>query len=294
MSREDVTFPAGDGSCAAWLWRPEGAAGDVPCVVMGHGFSLTRHDGLEAYAARLVEAGVAVLAFDFRHLGDSPGEPRQRFRIGLQLEDWRGAIAFARRQAGVDGGRIVLWGYSFAAGEAVSVAADSGDGIAGLLLIAPFLDGLWRAATTPPSVSAWITPRAIADAAGRHVVVPVTAPPGGKAAMTLPGESDGFARAVSGDSPWRNEISPGIFLTVGTFRPFRKAARVTMPVWIGAGGRDVSVSSRAIASFARRAPRVSVSRYPSYDHFDFFASPGAVEQVAGDQVAFLRSAGLVA
>ena len=289
-AREEVTFPAGDGSCGAWLWRPDGASGVVPCVVMGHGFSLTRHDGFEAYASRLVEAGVAVLAFDYRHFGDSPGVPRQRFRLKLQREVWRGAIAFARRQAGIDGRRIVLFGYSFGAAHVVEVAAADPDGIAALVLVAPFLDGLWRALRTPPRVSAWITPRALADALGRHTTVPVTAQPGERAAMTFPGEADGFARAVASDSPWRNRISPAIFLTVATVRPMRR--RVPMPVLVAAGGRDVSVSAKAIERFAARSSSVSVTRYEDYDHFSFFAGDGR-DRVSADVVAWLRSAGLV-
>ncbi len=61
MEREDLTFPSGDGHCAAWLYRPASGGDAVPCVVMAHGFSLTRHDGLADYAERLAEAGVAVL-----------------------------------------------------------------------------------------------------------------------------------------------------------------------------------------------------------------------------------------
>ena len=44
--REDLTFPSGEDTCAAWLYRPDGAAGPVPCVVMAHGFTATRGDRL--------------------------------------------------------------------------------------------------------------------------------------------------------------------------------------------------------------------------------------------------------
>jgi hypothetical protein len=49
---------------------------------MPHGFSLTRHDGLAAYAEHLAEAGAAALVFDHRYLGDSGGEPRLGAFIG--------------------------------------------------------------------------------------------------------------------------------------------------------------------------------------------------------------------
>ncbi len=99
-----MTFASGDAHCAAWLYRPPSATAPTACVVMGHGFSLTRHDGLAPYAERLADAGAAVLVFDHRYLGDSGGEPRQRLRTGAQREDWRNAVAFARSLDGVDPG----------------------------------------------------------------------------------------------------------------------------------------------------------------------------------------------
>src|SRR5829696_3873822 len=168
MHREDVHFPAGDGRCAAWLYRPPGGApgagadrdARVPCVVLGHGFSLTRHDGLDAYAERLAAvAGVAALAFDYRFFGDSPGRPRQRFRVGLQQEDWEAAVAFGRSLPGIDSERIVLWCFSFASVYALRLAA-ADRRIAAVLAVAPFADSLWRAVHTPPQVSTWVLPRA--------------------------------------------------------------------------------------------------------------------------------------
>jgi len=52
VERCDVSFPSGNTHCAAWVYRPEESAGPVPCIVMSHGYSLTRHDGLASYAKR--------------------------------------------------------------------------------------------------------------------------------------------------------------------------------------------------------------------------------------------------
>ena len=94
--REDLTFSSGEDTCAAWLYRPDGAAGPVPCVVMAHGFTATRGDRLPAYAERFAAAGLAVLLFDYRHFGDSSGAPRQLLDIGRQQADYHAAVAFAR------------------------------------------------------------------------------------------------------------------------------------------------------------------------------------------------------
>jgi dienelactone hydrolase len=71
MQRLDVTFDSGGLDCAATVYRPSGATGAVGCVVMGNGITLTRKDGIPDYAQRFADAGFAVLAFDYRHWGDS-------------------------------------------------------------------------------------------------------------------------------------------------------------------------------------------------------------------------------
>jgi uncharacterized protein len=293
IERSDVTFASGDAHCAAWLYRPTaGSAGArTACVVMAHGFSLTRHDGLAPYAERLAEAGIAALVFDHRYLGDSGGEPRQRFRKRDQLQDWRSAVSFARTLDGVDAEQIVLWGFSFSGGHVVETAAADA-GIAAALVLCPMVDGLARALSTPPALSAWLTPRALADQLGRHNLVAVTGQPGEHAAMTLPGEADGFAASVPPGSPWRNEISPAVFLTVALHRPLARVGKLHAPLWVGLGENDVTVSRRSVERLAARAPRGELHRYP-YDHFGAFIGEGPA-RVAGDQVEFLSRQGLLA
>lgn len=287
MERLDTVFTSGGEQCAAWHYRPDAGDGRT-CVVMANGFSLTRHDGLPHVAERLAAAGAQALVFDHRYLGDSGGQPRQRFRTAEQHEDWRNAIAHAKGLEGVR--NIVLWGFSFSGGHCVALASRRDD-LAAVLVLAPMVDGLARALGTPPSLMPWILPKAVADLAGRHNLVPVTAQPGEKGAMNLPGEADGFARSVQPDSPWRNEISPGVFATVGLFRPFRRASKVTCPMWVGLGERDISVSAKAVETLAMGAPQAELRRYP-WDHFDPLLPENAAK-VGDDQAAFLRSKGLV-
>ena len=68
---EDVRIPSAGEQLAAYLYRPESPHGDVPCVVMAHGFSATRDDGLAPYAEAFRDAGFAVVLFDYRYFGAS-------------------------------------------------------------------------------------------------------------------------------------------------------------------------------------------------------------------------------
>jgi fermentation-respiration switch protein FrsA (DUF1100 family) len=126
--REDIRFASGDGHCAGWLYSaPRGSKllndVGVPCVVMAHGFGATKEGRLDAYAERFVERGMAALVFDYRHFGDSSGDPRQLIDIGRQHEDWQAAVEKARSLDGIDADRIALWGSSNSGGHVVWVAA---------------------------------------------------------------------------------------------------------------------------------------------------------------------------
>ena len=62
--RRDIRIPSHGEQLAAYLYRPDAAAGLVPCVVMAHGFSATRDDGLPPYAEAFQRSGFAVILFD--------------------------------------------------------------------------------------------------------------------------------------------------------------------------------------------------------------------------------------
>lgn len=287
MKRFDIAFQSGKETCKGWLYRPEDDTAKAPCVVMANGVSLTRHSGLTAYAEALAEAGAAVLVDDYRHLGDSDGQPRQHIRSSRLATDCRAAVAYASRLDGVDAQKIVLWGYSLSAGTAVAVAATD-TRVAGMILMCPFLDGLSRMMATirhDPANMAWLLPRVIKDSLGSRTLVPVTAQPGERAAMTLPGEADGFASATAG-SQWVNLMSPGFFATAPFFRPVTKAKKLACPILVQSGERDTTVPSRAVERLAQAAPRAQLKRY-DVDHFQPLYNETR-EAMAADQAEWLR------
>ena len=94
--REDVTFDSDGTDCHAWFFpaaapSPFATADGVPVVVMAHGFGGTKDSGLEPFARRLADAGLAVFAFDYRGFGLSGGSPRQRVSMVSQIADYHAA-----------------------------------------------------------------------------------------------------------------------------------------------------------------------------------------------------------
>ena len=109
--REKVRLISGDTECAAWHYPGTNGA----CVIMAGRGAVAKEPGTDLSAKRFHEAGFAVLAFDYRRLGESGGQPRQVVRIREQLTDWRPAIAFAAGVPEVDPARLAIWGFSLSA-----------------------------------------------------------------------------------------------------------------------------------------------------------------------------------
>ena len=289
MGRErvDVRIPSHGEELAAYLYRPSDGDDPVPCVVMAHGFSATRDDGLPDYAEAFADAGFAVLLFDYRHFGASTGLPRQLLDIGRQQDDYRAAVQWARRADGIDPDRIALWGSSFSGGHVLTVAA-ADPRIAAVIAQAPYTDSLPILRRMPVRNLVPAAVAALRDAAGavlgrEPVLMPAAGPPGSFAALTEPDALTGFQAIVGPGSLWRNEVAARLMLTLPFFRPVRLAARLTMPVLLCVCDADTTTPPSSTITVGRRAPRAELRHYP-YGHFAIYTDP----QVKIDQVDFLR------
>ncbi len=284
-TREDLRIPSHGEQLAAYLYLPD-AAGPVPCVVMAHGFSGTRDDGLPAYAEAFQQAGFAVVLFDYRHFGASTGEPRQLLDIGRQQDDYRAVIDWARHAPGIDPDRIVLWGSSFSGGHVIAVAA-ADRRIAAVISQAPFTDSLPILRRTPIRKALGALWVALRDAGGAVLgkaprLIPAAGKPGTLAVMTDPDVESEFTAIVGPESLWRNEVAARLMLKVPFYRPIRSASRLAMPVLFCVCDLDTTTPPSSTIAAARRAPQGELRRYP-YTHFSIYTDP----QVKIDQVEFL-------
>jgi alpha-beta hydrolase superfamily lysophospholipase len=284
IEREDLLFDSGGESCAAWLYRDRACdqgAEPAPLIVMAHGLSGTRRDGLGPFAERFASAGVAALAFDHRGFGDSAGE-RDLFDPARQLRDWQAAIAFARSLAQVDGDRVATFGSSMGGGNALA-AASADPRVAAAVSQVPFLDILRQAHRSSVGVSLRVL---LAALRGGHL--PVLGNPREAALLNAPGAEQGWRHVVEigEDSRWRDRVSTR-WLLGRPFRPIRHAAGLHCPWLVCVGGGDrVARPAPAIAA-ARRAPLGELRVYPGVDHFDIYDGP-THEMFVADQIAFLR------
>lgn len=284
--RQDVSFDSGGERCAAWLYRPAGA---TACVVLAHGWSAVREQRLDVYAQRFAGAGLAALAFDYRHFGASGGEPRNLLDIRRQLEDWRAAVGYARGLQGIDPEAIALWGTSFSGGHVIELAAQDGR-IAAVVTQMPFVDGLGTMLRLAPVhvlrlAAAGLRDQAAALAGRAPYMVASVGPPGSTAFMNSPDAEPGFRSLDPPGSTWRNETAARIGLHLGFYRPTRKASRVRCPILFVIADDDVITPPRLSAKAAAHAPYAEVRHYPG-GHFDPYAGE-LFERVIADETGFL-------
>ncbi|MFC8507661.1 alpha/beta hydrolase [Streptomyces sp. NPDC057411] len=294
--KRDVTFLSRGARCAAWHVPATSEAlagpGGRPCVVMAHGFGGTRDSGLLNYAEGFAEAGIDTLAFDYRGFGDSGGRPRQDVSVRRQRQDYRAALAAARRLPGVDPDRIALWGVSYAGGHALVVAAQD-TAVAAVVSLTPVTDGLASLAHVVRHAGVGrllrLAGHGLRDAARSLTArpahhVPVVAEPDCLAMIGVPRAQE-ICASFAGPT-FRNEVRARAALKVGLNRPHTFVDRLRCPVLVQIGTRDRIAPPDAARRTARKAGRRAELREYPVDHLDVYAGP-VQRQALADQLDFL-------
>ena len=290
--RRTVDFRSGDSFCSAWLYLPDTVSeAPAPVVVMGHGLGATKELGLAPYAERFAAAGLAVLAFTYRHLGDSGGQPRQVLSMTRQLDDWDAALEYAASLPEVDRSRVAVWGSSLGGGHAIAVAAGHPE-LRAAVAQCPFTDGLASAGSLglrDTLVLFGFVVRDLLAAARRKapVCVPVAAPPGRPGLMTAPDALPGMLALVPAGYEWVNRAAARSVLSILRYRPGRSAKRIAAPILICISATDSVAPPGPTERYARQAPHGDVRLYDA-GHFDFYVGE-AFQRLITDQTEFLVS-----
>jgi dienelactone hydrolase len=287
-TRHDVSFASGEDTCAAWLYLPAGVIA-APVVILGHGLGATREMRLDAFAERFAQAGIAALAFTYRHFGDSSGQPRQLLSIKRQLADWDAAIAYVKARHDLDGTRIAVWGSSFGGGHSITVASRHPE-LKAAVAQCPFTDGLASALALGPAASLKVLPTVAKDFAsmvGRRTptMIPLAGPPGSIALMNAPDALPGYEALQPAGTTFQNEVAARVTPTIMAYRPGRAAKKINFPILFCVSNTDTVTPPTQTLRYARTAPRGEIKRYDA-GHFDFYIGE-AFESLVHDQVEFL-------
>ncbi|MCP4404369.1 MAG: alpha/beta hydrolase [bacterium] len=292
-SRKDVNFDVNGTTVRAWLYLPDNLSAPVPCIVMATGFGGTKDFLLEPYAVRFQEAGYAALLFDYRHFGESDGEPRQLIWAPFQLEDYEGAIAYARSLTEIDPARIALWGTSFSGGHVLVTAANDHN-IACVSAQIPGLDPLAAAETESEedSIEQFLLMfmHAQRDMLRHRLglaphTIPIVGKPGTLALLTAPGAHGDFGKLVPEN--YVNEACARFFLRSMTYRPVEYARDVRSPVLLQIADHDSIIPKNAADETIKvLGDYADVKHYP-IGHFDIYIGEN-FERSVSDQLDFFK------
>jgi len=288
--REKVRFPSGNTDCAAWHYPGTNRA----CVIMAGGFAVNKEPATDVFAKRFNDAGFSVLAFDYRRLGESGGQPRLLLPIKMQIADWQAAITYAPTLPGIDPTKLAIWGFSATGGHIFRLAARN-PRVAAAIAQTPTADGLAAARNASHYQKPWamlrFTGRAIRDALGGLIgrpplLVPLTGQPGTVAMLTTADALDGN-RALNPDNQypeWQQTVAARSALQLCFYSPGRYAPRIACPLLVLACDQDQTSLAEPAIRAANRAPHGELVHMPG-GHYEPFL--GGHEQAVEAELSFL-------
>ncbi|KAI4844941.1 DltD N-terminal domain protein [Aureobasidium sp. EXF-8845] len=145
ISRSDIEFKTIDHvTLRGWIFKPTGAQGKLPCLVMSHGLTCLKEMHLDTLAERLTATPlIACLVYDHRGFGTSDqkdNEHRSEIIPAHQNSDLQDAITYAQSREDIDAARIGVWGYSYSGGHSLWVGAIDRR-VKAVIAVAPFTNG---------------------------------------------------------------------------------------------------------------------------------------------------------
>ncbi len=292
--RKDVSFDSKQLKCRGWFYLPDDIAANdkVPTIVMAHGFSAVKEQGLADFADRFVDAGFAVLIFDYRYFGDSDGEPRcQLFPLEM-VEDYRNAITWVCEQSHVDPARLGVWGTSFSGGLAAYVGTFDRRVKTVVAQVPSLANAQSRRAMDPDrweSAGAFLLQDRIARyKTGSVNYMKVVAPEGEP--CILPGKEtyDAFMELKDAAPNWRNQITMESLEKVREFDPVSPINLLApTALLVIAAEKDSLIPLSSVKSAYEKAANPKELIVLPIKHFDIYRDPW-LSRAASDAVTWFR------
>jgi uncharacterized protein len=289
ITTSKVSFASNGTRCTGWLTLPRGSS-PSPGVVLAHGLGATHEMVISQYEQHFAHAGVATLAFDYRHTGESDGVPRQQFSMRRHQQDVGAALNYLRRHDSIDSQRVALWGTSLGAMHVLREAGTRTD-LAAVVVQCPIVHGpatLTRSGWRP---AARLTPAILDDVLRRTRgaeprYVPIVGELGSRAAVTIAGALDGWYSTVPPGASFDNRMAAADVIGIAVTSAKSRALKITAPLLVCVSARETLMDPHHAEEVGRRAPRGEVRHYDG-DHFQIYHPP-LVAKLLADQTRFLQ------
>ncbi len=285
------TFMAEGALCAATLHVPHDLPPDqpLPAILMVGGWGSIQLALTSSFTHRFVEAGYAVMEFDYPGWGDSGGFPRQGINPWRRTRVADTALAHLKSQAQVLAHDITLWGTSFGGGHVVDLATQHPE-LKGAIVQVPMLDGLAATFATPIGRLLKMVALGLLDLVkpGAPICIPTLSEEGGFSTMDRDGGLQALQAALAAhpDRKYDNRVAARSVLPLPLYRPWLRLKDVQIPMlMIGATGDTVAPF---VSDKVKRVgnPNVQVIEVAA-NHFDPYFDPLFPGMLA-HQLKFLR------
>ena len=272
-----------------WFYEPVGASEPAPAIVMSHGFSAVKEQGLAGFAERFAAAGFAVLVFDHRCLGASEGDERGRIVAQEQHDDTRSALHWICSRPSVDPARIGLWGSSYSGGHAIVVGALD-PRVKVVVAQAPALDvaasllAMAGAEGFAGYLGLLAQDHAMRSSGGTGGQIPVVAPEGEAAVLATPDSYAWFTASAAQAPRWQNLTSLESVARMVEYKPIAFVDLVAPKplLLIGAVNDSLIPIAQVREAFARAGEPKKLIELDG-GHFDVY--PGAMHHEAAVSAA---------
>jgi fermentation-respiration switch protein FrsA (DUF1100 family) len=293
--RTDTSFHSHGQTCRAWLYRPDATEAASPAILMSHGFSAVKEQGLDGFAQAFCAAGFVVLLFDYRYLGASDGTPRGRIVPHDQHDDLRAALDVLSRQPYVDPARIGIWGSSYSGGHALFLGALD-PRIKVIVAQVPAISGAHALAALAgrAGLTQYLTllaqDHALRNAGEPGGAIPVVGPAGEPSVLATPDSLAWFTSSADTAPNWLNHTS---LESVARLAEYSPAALIDLiapkPLLIQAGLHDSLIPIEQVReAFARAGEPKKLVEYDA-GHFDLYTGATLHETAAAEATAWFRA-----
>lgn len=292
----DASFACQQVTCDAEMWLPtQTPAGQKPPVILiAHGFGGLKDWGLPAFAERFVQAGFAVVRFDYRGFGKSGGQPRRVVDGKAHVQDWLSAIDAISKRPDVDGQRVGIWGTSYSGGQVLVAGAERPNVVKAVSAQVPFVSGLSSGLKYPikyQPMATWYAMRDLLRSDDEEpLYVPVVSDDGGFAALICDECASGYKKLVPEavhKAQTDNRVAARVFLSLPFWFPGNRAKDIVAPTLIIAAENDGLIPVSKVRDVAKSLQKGEYLELKGADHFSPYTGP-AFEQTVARQTVFFK------
>ena len=289
-SAQKSTFLVDGITCAATLHTPlEADKNQYPAILMLGGWGSIQQALTLPYINQFVQAGFAVMEFDYPGWGLSGGWPRQDINPWKRVKAANAALAHLKGQARVDAHAIYLWGTSFGGGHVVDLASQHPD-LQGAIIQVPMLDGLATVRAVPFTKLAKFISLGFIDLMkpGSPIHIRTLSEAGEFGSMDRDKAWEALQTALKAHDgkKYDNRVTARSLLTVSFYRPWKKLKDIKIPMLIIGATRDTVAPFVPEKIKSAGNPLLQIIEMDA-DHFDPYFQPYFPKTV-GYQLSFLK------